>query len=67
MSDSGKAVLDSKRALHVASAAPHVTLCGVEWVALDLHWATTTRMICTRCADVVMGAPAASASPAETR
>jgi hypothetical protein len=45
----GRAVLDVDRVQHVASAVDRVTVCGVEWVAVDLHWAETTRIHCIAC------------------
>ncbi len=54
MSDRGKAVLDSKRVQHVAADADR-TFCGEEWVALDLHWDTTTRVHCIACLAAAAG------------
>ena len=49
MSDRGRAVLDAERVQHIASPVQGLSYCGAEYVALDLHWAETTRIHCTVC------------------
>lgn len=51
-SPEGRAALDVERTLHV-TREPGVALCGSPVVAYDLHWATTTRVICTGCVEEV--------------
>lgn len=49
MSDAWRAVLDAKHVQHVASETAVLTICGTAYVALDLHWAETTRIHCIAC------------------